>query len=129
MNIEEPKAPIHQSEVPVEIWYENSDREIRGKALSDVGGKARIGLGILELPPGSNTKPGHYHTHEEEHLYVLDGHLTLHLGDRLYRLRPGSYVHFPASQKCPHHLSNDSDAPARYLMVGERIEEDRVIYP
>jgi uncharacterized cupin superfamily protein len=47
---------------------------------------------VLELPPGSNTLPAHYHTHEEEHVYVLDGTLTLHLGEQTYRLGPGGYV-------------------------------------
>lgn len=125
----QPKPPVHESDVPVETWYANTDREIRGRALSDVGGRARIGVGILELPPGSNTRPAHYHTEEEEHLYVLEGTATLHLGDRQYHLRPGSYVHFPASQAVAHHLANDGDDVVRYLMIGERIDADRVIYP
>lgn len=124
-----PKPPIHESEVPAQTWYEASDREIRGKALCDVGGAAKIGVGLLELPPGSNTKPAHYHTLEEEHLYVLEGHLSLHLGDAIYHLRAGSYVHFPASQEAAHYLVNEGTAPARYIMIGERLEQDRVIYP
>lgn len=124
----EPKLPVHRSEVPDEIWYEHTDREIRGKALSDVGGMAKIGVGLLELPPGSNTRPAHYHTREEEHLYVLEGHPTLYLGDRSYPLSPGSYVHFPASQEVPHYLANEGSAPAVYIMIGERLDDDQVIY-
>lgn len=124
-----PKQPMRAADVPADVWYEGTDREIRGRALSDVGGRARVGVGLLELPPGSNTLPAHYHTHEEEHLYVLDGTLTLHLGAETHRLEPGSYVCFPAAQAVPHHLSNDGQVPARYLMVGERIEVDRVVYP
>lgn len=123
-----PKQPIHAPDAPTQTWYAGTDREIRGKALSDIGGRARVGVGLLELPPGSNTRPGHYHSHEEEHLYVLDGELTLHLGDQAHRLRPGDYVCFPAAQPTPHHLSNDGSAPARYLMIGERIEADRVVH-
>ncbi|MFO1295767.1 MAG: hypothetical protein U1F25_04305 [Rubrivivax sp.] len=25
----------------------------------------------MELPAGCNTKPGHWHSHEEEHLYAI----------------------------------------------------------
>ena len=121
--------PIHETEAPVETWYAGTDREIHGKALSDVEGPAKVGVGLLELPPGSNTRPGHYHTQEEEHLFVLEGRLVLHLGDSSYTLEPGCYVRFPASQALPHYLINESDVPARYLMIGERIEDDRVVYP
>ena len=123
-----PKLPIHESDVPIETWYANSDREIRGKALSDFGGMAKVGFGILELPPGSNTKPAHFHTHEDEHLYILEGNVILHLGGRRFPLRPGSYVHFPPSQESPHFLANDSREVVRYIMVGERIKNDQVIY-
>jgi len=123
------KEPVNGADVAAEAWYEGTDREIRGRPLSDVGGRARVGVGLLELPPGSNTRPAHYHTHEEEHLYLLDGNLTLHLGARTFQLQPGAYVCFPASQAVPHFLSNDTQTTARYLMIGERIESDEVIYP
>ena len=53
------KLPIHESSVSFEAWYAGTDREIRGKALSDIDGKAKVGFGLMELPAGSNTKPGH----------------------------------------------------------------------
>ncbi|MEQ8860505.1 MAG: cupin domain-containing protein [Pseudomonadales bacterium] len=122
-----PKRPIHLSEIEPEVWYAGTDRELRGWALCDVGGASKLGVGVLELAPGSNTRPAHYHTKEEEHLYVLDGHATLHLGDDRYPLVPGSYVCFPAGQAAPHCLCNDGPAVFRYLMIGERIAEDRVV--
>jgi uncharacterized cupin superfamily protein len=122
------KQPVHVSQIPWETWYPDTDREIRGKALGDVGGAAKIGIGLLELPPGSNTKPGHWHTDEEEHLYVLSGQATLHLGDTRVPLHAGSFVCFPAGQSEPHYIHNSSTEPFSYIMIGERIERDRVIY-
>lgn len=123
------KKPIQDSEVESQIWYQGTDREIRGRALCDVGGTSKIGFGIVELSPGCNTLPGHYHTREEEHLYVLEGTGTLHLGKETYRLERGSYVNFPAEQEIPHYVSNESDEPLKYIMVGERLEDDEVVYP
>jgi uncharacterized cupin superfamily protein len=40
----------------------------------------------------------------------------------------GSYVSFPAGQEAPHFVSNESETPLKYVMVGERIEGDEVIY-
>lgn len=73
------KRPAHESEVDVESWYVGTNREIRGKPLCDLGGKAKVGFGLIELPFGSSTKPAHWHSKEEEHLYVISGQATLHL--------------------------------------------------
>ena len=120
------KLPQHVSEVPWEVWYAGTDREIRGRALCDAGGRAKVGVGYLELPPGSNTEPAHWHTREEEHLYALAGEATLQLGDQRFTLRAGSYVCFPAGQAVAHCLHNTGRVPFAYLMIGERIEGDEV---
>ena len=118
------REPSHESDLEWVTWYAGTTREIRGKALCDAAGRSRVGVGLLELPPGSDTRPAHYHSHEEEHLFVLSGRVVLHLGDREFELKPGSYVRFPAGEPVMHHLENRSDSPCRYLMVGERIPED-----
>ncbi len=122
------KRPIREADLDWTVWYAGTPREIRGKALSDVGGAARVGVGLLELPPGCDTSPAHYHTREEEHLFVLSGRVTLHLGGERFELGPGSYVCFPAGQPACHRLENASAEPARYVMIGERIADDRVVY-
>ena len=123
------KRPIHESEVEIQEWYSGTQQEIRGRALCDIGGLAKVGVGILELPPDCNTKPAHYHTLEEEHLYVLEGAATLHIGDETYTLVAGSYVCFPANQPLAHYIDNNSPGVFRYLIVGERIGNDEVIRP
>ena len=123
------KKPINDSEVETQVWYRGTDRELHGRALCDVGGPSKIGFGIVELLAGCNTLPGHYHTREEEHLYVLEGTGTLHLGGETYPLVTRSYVTFPAGQKIPHYVSNESNEPLKYIMVGERLEDDEVVYP
>ena len=92
-----------------------------------MGGSSKIGFGIVGLSPGCNTLPGHYHTKEEEHLYVLEGTGTLHLGDETYPLVKGNYTNFPAGQEVPHYVSNESSNPLSYIMVGERLEDDEVV--
>lgn len=123
------KRPLRALDVQPQAWYVGTDREIRGRALCDVGGKARVGVGLMELPPGSNTKPGHWHSHEEEHLYALSGVAVLHLGEERHALESGSYVCFPAGQAVAHHLENRGTEPFVYLIVGERIADDKVIVP
>jgi uncharacterized cupin superfamily protein len=123
------KSPVHISEVRSEVWYGGTDREIRGKVLCDIGGAAKVGVGYVELPSGSHTKPGHWHSKEEEHLYVLSGQATLHLGSACFTLHPGSYVCFPAGQPVAHYIHNTGRETFAYLMIGERIPDDEVTYP
>jgi len=91
--------------------------------------KSKVGFGLMELPSGCNTKPGHWHSKEEEHLFVLSGVATLHLGSETFALRKGSYVCFPAGQSLAHYLDNTATEPFGYTMVGERIDDDLVTYP
>ena len=121
--------PVHCAAVPTQTWYAGTDREIRGRALSDFGGKAKIGVGLMCLPPGSNTKPGHWHSMEEEHLFAVSGTATLYLDQQTFQLRPGSYVRFPAGQPAAHYLSNTGATDFEYVIIGERIEGDQVTYP
>ena len=122
------REPVHESAVAWTTWYAGTRREIRGKALCDVGGRSKVGVGLLQLPPGSDTSPAHHHSLEEEHLYVLSGYAVLHLGERRFELGPGSYVCFPAGQAVPHRLENASREPFTYLMIGERIPGDVVTH-
>lgn len=123
------KRPLRIEDAPRETWYAGTDREIHGVALSDIGGRAKVGVGLLELPPGAHTRPAHYHTREEEHLYVLSGAGNLHLGDETFALAAGSYVCFPANQAAAHYIHNTGSEPLRYLMIGERLDDDVVRYP
>lgn len=83
----------------------------------------------MELPPGCDTRPGHWHSHEEEHLYAMSGAATLHLGNEQIPLLPGSYVCFPAAQEIPHYIHNTGSEVFVYLIVGERLKDDTVTYP
>jgi uncharacterized cupin superfamily protein len=122
------KKPVHESSVEWQVWAAGTKQEVRGRALCDVGGRAKIGVGVMELPPGCDTRPAHYHSLEEEHLYVLDGRGVLHLGGAEFALEAGSYVCFPPGQPAPHCLENRGDRPLRYLMIGERIGADVVAH-
>jgi len=62
--------------------------------------EARRGHGrrrsLHELPAGDRSWPYHYHTANEEALYVLDGTATLRLDGDEVPLSPGDYVALPA---------------------------------
>jgi uncharacterized cupin superfamily protein len=100
------------------------------RPLGDAVGLTQFGVNLVELPPGCWSAQRHWHTHEDEFVYVLDGELTLvtEVGEQV--LRAGMAAGFPAGTPDGHHLINRSDRAATYLEVGTRREDlDQVDYP
>lgn len=125
----EPVPPFPVESVPWEEWSHGQRFGSRFRPLTDRAGGSRIGVAIEELPPGRQSCPAHYHLLEEEHLLVLAGQATLRLGERRFALKAGDYVCFPAGQAAAHCLINDSEAPFRFLIIGERNPHDVIHYP
>src|SRR5262245_30072384 len=47
------------------------------RALGDALGLKKIGINHTTLPPGVESSMRHWHTHEEEFIYVLSGEVVL----------------------------------------------------
>lgn len=122
--------PIATGDIAWTEWSDVPRFGIRYRHLSEavLGPDHKIGVAIEELPPGMQTAPAHYHIFEEEHLYLLEGTLTLRLGTDRHRMKPGDYVCFPAGQKAGHCLINETGETCRYVIIGERNPNEVVIY-
>jgi uncharacterized cupin superfamily protein len=99
------------------------------KKLGDAGGGERIGCSLYEIPAGRRSWPYHYHTGNEEALFVLDGRGTLRLDDEAVSLEPGDYVAFPADERGAHRVVNDSEGALRYLMASTMDDPEVTVYP
>lgn len=99
------------------------------RKLSDVAGLTRFGVNLVTLEPGAASAHRHWHTREDEFVYVLDGEVTLvtDAGEQL--LGAGMAAGFPGGVEDGHQLVNKSDRPARYLEVGDRDPADDAHYP
>ena len=99
------------------------------RALGDVFGLQGFGVNLSRLPPGTASALRHWHTHEDEFVYVLDGTPTLvtNAGETL--LGPGMCAGFRADNGDGHHLVNRSDADVVYLEIGGREAGDALTYP
>lgn len=106
-------------------------KSARGEAnwrCLDLSGE-HLGVRIEELPPGSNSSYHHYHVSEEEHVLVIEGTATLHLGEEAIEIRKGDHVLFRAGDEVAHHIENSSSDPFTYLVFGERKQAETVFYP
>lgn len=99
------------------------------KQLGEAAGGERLGCSLYELPPGKRSWPYHYHSANEEAIYVLAGHGIIRLVDEELAIREGDYIALPADERGGHRLINDGEEPLRYLAVSTMDEPDVTVYP
>lgn len=100
------------------------------KRLGDVAGLTQFGVNQVTLAPGAASALRHWHSHEDEFVYVLSGELTLCSNEGQQRLQAGMAAGFPAGEADGHQLINHSQVPATYLEVGTRNpSQDQAFYP
>lgn len=97
--------------------------------LGEAFGLTQFGVNLVVLGPGGQSALRHWHTKEDELVYVLDGELALVTSAGEQLVRAGDCVGFVAGSDDAHHFLNRGTLPARYLEVGSRIEDDLAYYP
>jgi uncharacterized cupin superfamily protein len=98
------------------------------RALGDACGLKRIGINHTTLPPGTESSMRHWHTHEEEFIYVLSGEVVLRTDAGEQVLTAGMCAGFAAGLADGHQLINRSAAPVIYLEVSNRDPVDECFY-
>jgi uncharacterized cupin superfamily protein len=94
------------------------------RRLGDAGGLEDFGVNLMTLPPGRWSSQRHWHSHEDEFVYVLEGELTLVENEAETVLRAGDCAAFPKATGNGHHLKNHGAKVAVYLEVGSRHPDD-----
>jgi uncharacterized cupin superfamily protein len=98
------------------------------RRLGEALGLTRIGINQTTLPPGKESSMRHWHTLEDEFVYVLEGEVVLRTGSGEQVLTAGMCAGFPAGNPDGHQLVNRSNAPAVYLEVSNRDSADSARY-
>jgi mannose-6-phosphate isomerase-like protein (cupin superfamily) len=77
------------------------------------GGNVVFGEALL--PPHTGGPSLHVHTREDEAAYVIEGVLTVRIGERTFEVGPGSLAWLPRNE--PHTFANLGDVVVRVLGV------------
>ncbi len=99
------------------------------RALGDALGLKTFGVNLVRLPPGVLSSQRHWHSRQDEFVYVVEGELVLVTDAGEQTLITGMAAGFPANSGDGHHLINRSDRDAVYIEVGDRSAGDEVDYP
>lgn len=95
--------------------------------LGDAGGLTDFGVNLMHLPPGNWSSQRHWHSHEDEFVYILEGEVALVEDGGETLLRAGDCAAFPKNSGNGHHMINRSQRMAVYLEVGSRAAQDLTI--
>jgi len=101
----------------------------RKQPLGDLFGLANFGVNRTCLAPGAASALRHAHTKQDEFVYILQGHPTLHADEGKTRLSPGMCAGFKAGTGNGHRLVNETADEVVYLEVGDRTPGDEGSYP
>jgi uncharacterized cupin superfamily protein len=96
--------------------------------LGDAAGLTQFGVNLLRLPPGAWSSQRHWHTGEDEFVYVVSGEVALITDAGEEVLRAGDAAGFKAGDGDGHHLQNRSGADALVLEIGSRIPDSGAHY-
>ncbi|HXC54792.1 MAG TPA: cupin domain-containing protein [Rhizomicrobium sp.] len=99
------------------------------KTLGRYGGGSQVGVGIDVLKPGQYSNKFHYHTADEEHVFILKGSATLFLGGEKYVMKARDFCCFPAGQPAGHHLFNHTRENCLFMTIGDNKPDDIAVFP
>ena len=95
----------------------------RVRPISDVGGLTQMGVGLRIVESGFLSSNRHFHTVEEEWVYVLSGTGLARVGPHRVKVRAGHFVGYPPGP-IPHDFRAEGDEPLVLLEGGERRKDE-----
>jgi uncharacterized cupin superfamily protein len=99
------------------------------RRLGDHAGLKNFGVNLTRIVPGGQSSNLHWHTRQDEFVYVLQGEVVLETTRGSETLRAGMCAGFPAGTGVAHRFVNRSTADVLLLVVGDRTADDEVGYP
>jgi uncharacterized cupin superfamily protein len=100
------------------------------RRLGDAAGLRQFGVNLTRLPPGCWSSQRHWHTAEDEFVFVVEGEVVLATESGEETLRAGDCAGFKAGAADGHHFQNRSSRDVILLEVGTRCaDDDEVFYP
>ena len=131
-----PMKPVHAEDVVARkgqtIYPEPFTALVAGrtkKKLGDLFGLTSFGVNLTHLEPGSASALYHWHSVQDEFVFVLEGVATVVFGDDEHELVAGDCIGFKAGTKIGHQIVNRGVERVTYLEIGDRQPGDSGDYP
>lgn len=108
--------------------YKDAVAGRRWKSLAP--GLTELGVNLVTLAPGAASSQRHWHTAEDEVVYMISGEAVLIEDDGETALKPGDVAVWPKGVPNGHQIVNRSDADCVMLAIGTNFPDaDQCHYP
>jgi len=97
--------------------------------LSPAVGLRGYGVNLVRLEPGAASSARHWHSMQDEFVFVVEGTATLVTDEGETELPQGMAAGFPAGNANGHQVVNRSERDVWYLEIGDRPQNEDVTYP
>ena len=107
------------------------NKAVEGRArqrLGNAAGLDQFGVNLCRLGPGAASSQRHWHTKEDEFVYVLEGEVVLIEDEGETVLKAGDAAGWKAGVANGHCLINRSDRDVLVLEVGTRSPTENAFY-
>ncbi len=107
-------------------------RAVAGRSSVALGNPfdlTQFGVNLITLQPGAASSQRHWHEQEDEFVYAVSGEMVLISNAGRHAFAPGMFAGFKANNGDAHQIVNESHAPASFLVVGTRSDNEVAHYP
>lgn len=120
-----PRTPATIYPEPFKAMFSGREKRV----LGDKFGLTTFGVNLTTLHPGASSALRHWHSAQDEFIFVVSGELCLINDQGKTILKAGECAGFKSGVNNGHHLINLSNEPGIYLEVGDRTAGDIANYP
>ena len=107
-------------------------KEVQGRsnvALGNAFDLTQFGANITTLQPGAWSSQRHWHLNEDELIIVLEGEMLIVDDAGRHPFNTGQVAGFKANTPNAHVVVNESNKPAKFLVIGTRAKTEAAYYP
>ena len=97
--------------------------------LGLAAGLTQFGVNLTTLKPGVWSSQRHWHSDEDEFVWILEGEVVLVTNEGKETFKAGDCVGFRKGAENGHHFINESQSDAVLLTIGGRSNDDICHYP
>ena len=109
--------------------FREANQQRWNRRLGEHARLGNFGVNLTRIVPGGQSSSRHWHTRQDEFVYVVAGEVVLETDAGEEVLRPGMCAGFPAGERNGHRFLNRGGSDVLLLVVGDRTPGDEVGYP
>jgi uncharacterized cupin superfamily protein len=99
------------------------------RRFTSAAGNQQLGGSLMEVAPGAISYPFHFHTNNEEAIYVISGSGIARIGEERVPVRAGDWIAHPVGRANAHQMINTGDVPLVYLAIATDHKVEVLGYP